>query len=212
MVRLPMLVFVYPPILYNDANDPPEYPALASNPSSSEFETSATSSYGGKSVSQVDNGDGTSTRITTGYSGSSSSGGGSIFGSSSTTTEIIDNATGNVLSSTTEESATDDNPLSNPSNYEVSDPEGDAEGVGDRFADRINSFIVNLRAAPIYSAFNSVFTVPAGGTSVHMLDMGSYGTVEFDFSDYSNVFHIFGWAMVFASVWVAGKLIVANKG
>lgn len=57
-----------------------------------------------------------------------------------------------------------------------------------------------------------MFAVPKGGTSVRVLNMGSYGTFSFDYADYLSVFNIIGWALVFAACWVSGKLIIANKG
>lgn len=210
-------VCVPAPLKYNDSNPEPDYPVSGEAPVDSHFAPSANQTSTETSIQTVDNGDGTSTRTTTETSSSSSGeggSGGSMGGSSSVTitTEIIDNATGDVVGSSTVSEDTDENPLSNPGNYTVGDPNGDADGVGDRFAERSGSFTNTLKTAPIYSAFNNVFSVPSGGTSTYILDMGSYGTVSVDLNNFSTVFAIFGWALVFASLWIAGKLVIANKG
>jgi hypothetical protein len=202
------------PLKYNNAGPEPDYPLLTDNPSYSEFASGSSSTNETKTVITTDNGDGTSTRVSTSTYGGTTSGGGagSVFGGTKTTVEIIDNGTGEVISSSTETTQTDENPLSNPGNYTVGEPNGDAGGVGDRFAGRIDSFIDTLKTAPVYSAFNNVFSVPSGGTSSYVLDMGSYGAVTVDLNNFSTVFAVFGWALVFASLWIAGKLVIANKG
>lgn len=166
--------------------------------------------------STVDNLDGTSTTTETKTETKTDT-----AGNSTTTTYVTNtttnNTTGAVLDrdeTITGEVAPEDNPANFPSLTAFSAAPAFSTAAPDasRFADRFTTFKTALEAAPIYAPLNAILSPTLGaGVSSYAVTMGSYGDTSINLADYEGVWDMMKYAILFCSMFVAARLILANK-
>ena len=167
--------------------------------------TTTTNADGSKTVTE------TTTTTTLGGDGKSTT-------TSTTTTEGFDssgNSTGRSTSTTTGTGSSGDGSGNTGNGTGVSGPEGangdvDTEKVG-KFSTRLAEFTAAVQQAPVFQAFSGVFELPSGGSPSTSIDAGSYGNFDFDLGPYSSALDLIGWMLVGCAMFVAARLILANK-
>lgn len=148
--------------------------------------------------------------------------GGSGSGTSSTyresegtdlTAEEIGDAVGDSL---IDPSQTFDNTTTN--NIPSIDQDDNVTDAKNKFSDRYDSFINNIKGSDLFTEPFGIFSGPTGtGSSLLTVDIGSWGnstnrTVTIDFSEYSVVWTILRSVLLLLASFACFKIIVLKKG
>lgn len=141
-----------------------------------------------------------------------------------TQTQITDTGTrnmdtgGNVLNETSNTDTTTSPIPPSFQNYDTSTPDftGSDSSIiqsgSTRFGTRFETFKTNVSNAPVYAAFDNIFSPDlSGGNSIYILDGGSLGTFEIDLSFYSAAWAIIKYALIFLAMFVAARIVLVNK-
>lgn len=87
----------------------------------------------------------------------------------------------------------------------------DLPSVGD-FGSLFSAFFADVRASQMFSTFTLSGLAPSGsGSPSYTLDFGSYGTHDFDFSNYSTAFNIIKGFMLLLASYLAVRVVVLKR-
>lgn len=99
------------------------------------------------------------------------------------------------------------------SNYSPVGAAGTPDGIGDQLGSLLASFKADVSAAPVFSLKHKMFSgIPPSTTPVTVLDFGSYGQFDFDFSEYETSLNLLGMIFMVLSFFASLKLVLVNKG
>lgn len=80
------------------------------------------------------------------------------------------------------------------------------------FTDRFNSFVGAVKATSLFSLPNQVlFNIPNSSTSIYTVNMGSYGTVDIDFSSFGSALTIFRSALLICFAYASLRIAATGK-